>query len=115
MRCPECAAEFDEMNESQPVCPGCGPPPDAACDDSDVAAILGEAALITALPSEPEEPDYDIEPEPDESLNEPDRLPPDLQMALEDAESLLLATGHAGFSLPGDKFRVFRLPTDRVM
>ncbi len=108
MRCLECSAEFDEMNESQPVCPGCGTPPD-------VAAILDEAALIAALPSEPEEPDDDIEPESEESLNEPDRLPPDLQMAFEEADSLLLATGHAGFSLPGDKFRVFRLPTDRVM
>ena len=115
MRCPECGAEFDEMNESQPVCPGCGTPAGRVCDDPDVAAILDEAALIAALPSEPEEPDYDIEPEPEESLNEPDRLPPDLQTAFEDAESLLLATGHAVFSLPGDKFRVFRLPTDLVM
>jgi hypothetical protein len=24
MRCLECGAEFDEVNESQPVCPGCG-------------------------------------------------------------------------------------------
>ncbi len=115
MRCLECGAEFDEMNESQPVCPGCGTLAGGACDDPDVAAILDEAALIAALPSEPEEPDYDIEPEQEDSLNEPDRLPPDLQTAFEDAESLLLATGHAGFSLPGDKFQVFRLPTDRVM
>ncbi len=115
MRCLECGAEFDEMNESQPVCPGCGTTAGGVCDDPDAAAILEEAALIAALPSEPEEPDYGIEPEPEESLNEPDRLPPDLQTVFDDAESLLLATGHAGFSLPGDKFRVFRLPTDRVM
>ena len=114
MRCLECGAEFDEMNESQPVCPGCGTPPGGLRDDPDVAAILDEAALIAALPSEPEYPDYDIGPEPEECVNEPDRLPPDLNLAFEDAESLLLATGHVGFSLPGDKFRLFRLPTDRV-
>ncbi len=115
MRCLECGAEFDEMNESQPVCPGCGATAGGVRDDADVAAILDDAALIAALPSEPEDPDYDIEPEQEYSLNEPDRLPPDLQTAFDDAESLLLATGHAGFSLPGEKFRVFRLPTDRVM
>ncbi|MGE5533903.1 MAG: hypothetical protein ACM3W7_00135, partial [Acidobacteriota bacterium] len=104
-----------EMNESQPVCPGCGTLAGGVCDDPDVAAILEDAPLIAAVSSELQEPDYDIEPEPEESLNEPDRLPPDLQTAFEDAESLLLAIGHAGFSLPGDKFRVFRLPTDRVM
>ena len=115
MRCLECGAEFDEMNESQPVCPGCGTPPAGVCDDPDVTAILDEAALIAALPSEPEEADYDIESEPDRLLSEPDRIPPDLQVAFEDAESLLLATGHAVFSLPGEKSRLFRLPTDRVM
>lgn len=115
MRCLECGAEFDELNESQLVCAGCGTPPGFGCDDADVTAILDEAALIAALPSEPEERDFDPGPEPDQPLDELIRLSPDLQMALDDAESLLLATGNAGFDLPGAGFRLFRLPTDRVM
>ena len=27
MQCPECGFEFDEANESQPVCPRCGADP----------------------------------------------------------------------------------------
>ncbi len=45
---------------------------------------------------------------------EPVRMPLDLQNALDDAESLLLATGHATFDLP-EGFRMFPLPTERIM
>ena len=38
----------------------------------------------------------------------------DLQNALDDAESLLLAAGHATFDLP-EGFRMFALPTERIM
>jgi hypothetical protein len=41
-------------------------------------------------------------------------MPLDLQEALDDAESLLLATGHAAFYLP-EGFRMFPLPTERIM
>ena len=90
MRCLECGAEFDEMNESQPVCPGCGSPPGM---------------------SRTGEPDLGIE------LDEPTgptQMPRDLQEALDDAEALLLATGHATFDLP-EGFRMFQLPTERIM
>ena len=46
MRCSECGAEFDELNESQPVCPACGAPPGVGRDDEDVCALLDDAALL---------------------------------------------------------------------
>jgi hypothetical protein len=47
MRCGECGFELDEINESQPVCPGCGAVPDCRGDDRETdALLLGEAAAI---------------------------------------------------------------------
>src|SRR5450432_2656525 len=110
MRCLECGIEFDELNESQPVCPACGTPPGTGRDDDDICALLDDAALAaTTNEAEVTDPELDL----DES-NEPVRMPPDLQEALDDAESLLLATGHATFDLP-EGFRMFALPTDRIM
>lgn len=110
MRCLECGAEFDELNESQPVCPACGAPPGLGRDDQDVSALLDDAALIAA-PDETEEANTGL------GLDEQDdplRMPLDLQEARDDAESLLLATGHATFDLP-EGFRMFPLPTERIM
>jgi hypothetical protein len=45
---------------------------------------------------------------------DPIRMPADLQEAGDDAEALLEATGYAAFVLL-DGFRLFPLPTDRVM
>ncbi|MBY0502703.1 MAG: hypothetical protein K2X03_02255 [Bryobacteraceae bacterium] len=42
------------------------------------------------------------------------RMPSDLQEALDDAESLLLATGKVMFDVP-EGHRLFTLPTDRIM
>ena len=111
MLCLECGAEFDEMNESQPVCPGCGSPPGMGPDDPEIGALLDEAAVIAAAPAETGEPD--LWPELDEPVG-PTRMPRDLQEALDDAEALLLATGHATFDLP-EGFRMFQLPTERIM
>lgn len=111
MRCSECRAEFDELNESQPVCPACGAPPGIGRDDQDVSALLDDAALIAAAPDEIGEPDLGLEP--DEPAV-PTRMPRDLQEALDDAEALLLATGNATFDLP-EGFRMFPLPTERIM
>ena len=111
MRCLECGAEVDELNESQAVCPGCGVMPGSEGDNVDVAAVLEDAARIATLTPEAEEPDFE-RTEPHEELT---RLPLDLQMALDEAEALLLATGSAGFTVPGKGFRLFPLPTQRVM
>jgi hypothetical protein len=111
MRCLECGAEVDELNESQAVCPGCGVMPGSGGDNADVAAVLEDAALIATLTPEAEEPDF----ERTEPLDALTLLPVDLQMALEEAEALLLATGSAGFTVPGKGFRLFPLPTERVM
>jgi hypothetical protein len=111
MRCLECGAEFDELNESQPVCPACGTPPGTGRDGDDICALLDDAALVAAATNEVEDTD------PGLALDEPDepvRMPQDLQEALDDAESLLLATGHATFDLP-EGFRMFPLPTERIM
>ncbi len=112
MRCLECGAEFDEMNESQPVCPGCGAVPAVRRDSADVCALLDEAAAIATAQSDPEEAE-DFDMDLDQRL-EPMRMPVDLQEAADDAEALLQATGYATFVLP-DGFRLFRLPTERVM
>lgn len=111
MRCSECGAELDELNESQPVCPACGAPPAMGRDDEDVCALLDDAALIAAASDQTENADAGL------GLNEQDepvRMPLDLQEARDDAESLLLATGHATFDLP-EGFRMFPLPTERIM
>ncbi len=111
MRCLECGVEFDELNESQPVCPACGTPPGTGRDDDDVCALLDDAALNAAAPNEAR--DADAGPGLDEQ-DEPVRMPLDLQEARDDAESLLLATGHVTFDLP-EGFRMFSLPTERIM
>ncbi len=111
MRCLECGAEFDEMNESQPVCPGCGTVP-AGRRDTDVCALLDEAPAIAPAQLDPEEAE-DFAMDLDQRLD-PMRMPVDLQEAADDAEALLQATGYATFVL-ADGFRLFRLPTGRVM
>ena len=112
MRCLECGAEFDEMNESQPVCPGCGTVPGGRRDGADVCALLEEAAAFASAQSDREE-DQDAGPDLDQPID-PSRIPVDLQEAGDDAEALLQATGFATFDLP-EGFRFFRLPTERVM
>src|ERR1039457_2875496 len=111
MRCLECGIEFDELNESQPVCPACGTPPGTGRDDDDISALLDDAALLAAATDEAADTDPGLDL--DES-DEPVRMPLDLREALDDAESLLLATGHATFDLP-EGFRMFPLPTERIM
>ena len=113
MRCWECGAELDELNESQPVCPACGAPPGMGWDDEHVCALLDDAALIAAALDEAEGTDSGLGLDLDEN-GEPVRMPLDLQKALDDAESLLLATGHVTFDLPKG-FRMFPLPTERIM
>src|ERR1035441_788659 len=108
MRCWECGAELDELNESQPVCPACGAPPGGGRDDEDVCALLDDAALIAATPDDAEDTDPGLGLDLDQQ-EDPVRMPLDLQNALDDAESLLLATGHATFDLP-EGFRMFALP-----
>jgi hypothetical protein len=111
MRCLECGAAFDELNESQPVCPACGTPPGTGRDDDDVCALLDDAALIAAAPNAAGDADVGLGLD---EQDEPVRMPPDLQEAWDDAESLLLATGHVTFDLPAG-FRMFPLPTERIM
>jgi len=111
MRCLECGAEFDELNESQPVCPACGTPPGTGRDDDDVCALLDDAALIAAAPNDAEDAELGLDL--DEEY-EPVPMPLDLQEARDDAESLLLATGHVTFDLP-EGLRMFSLPTERIM
>jgi len=112
MRCLECGAEFDEMNESQPVCPGCGAAPGGRHDGADVCALLEDAAAIASAQSDREE-DKGAGVDLDQPID-PSRIPVDLQEAADDAEALLQATGFATFDLP-EGFRFFRLPTERVM
>ena len=86
-------------------------PPGEGRDDAEIGALLDEAAVFAAAPAEIGEPDVGLE------LGEPTgptRMPRDLQEALDDAEALLLATGHATFDLP-EGFRIFQLPTERIM
>ena len=112
MRCWECGTEFDELNESQPVCPACGALPSMGRDDDDVRALLDDAALIAAAhDAEDTDPGLGMGLEQEE---ETVRMPLDMQNALDDAEALLLATGHATFDLP-EGFRMFSLPTERIM
>jgi hypothetical protein len=111
MRCWECRLEFDEINESQPVCPGCGQPPSSQRDHPDFYRVLDEAPafeLVRACEAE-EDDNFDATRELDVI-----RLPVDLREAADDAEALLEATGLAAFHLL-DGFRLFRLLTERVM
>jgi hypothetical protein len=112
MRCLECGAEIDEMNESQPVCPGCGTVPGGRVDSADVCALLEEAAAFASAQSDCEE-DQDAGFDGDQAFD-PVRMPVDLQEAGDDAEALLQVIGYAAFVLP-EGFRLFRLPTERVM
>ena len=112
MRCLECGAQFDEMNDSQPVCPGCGAVPGGRRDGSDVCALLEAAAAIASAQSDRKE-DQDAALDLDQPID-PSRIPVDFQEAADDAEALLQATGFAAFDLP-EGFRFFRLPTERVM
>ena len=108
MHCNECGAEFDEMNESQPVCPGCGTEPGSRRDGAVECALLEEAAahLIT-------EEDRVADTDLDEPFD-PIRMPVDLQESGDEAEALLQATGFATFDLP-EGSRFFKLPTERLM
>ena|SRR5215469_6130614 len=111
MRCWECRLEFDETNESQPVCPGCGQPPGSKGDHPDFSAVLDEVhqvAIMRACKVETEN-SFDTAP-----AVETVRLPVDLREAADDAEALLEAIGMAAFHLP-DGLRLFRVPTERVM
>jgi hypothetical protein len=110
MRCLECGAEIDEMNESQPVCPGCGTDPGGRPDSAD--ALLEEAVAFATAQPDCEE-DQDASFDCDEPFD-PIRMPVDLQEAGDDAEALLQAVGYAAFTLP-EGFRLFQLPTERVM
>ena len=111
MRCWECQLEFDEINESQPVCPGCGQLPSSQRDHPDFSEVFDEAhglELVRACEAE-EDGDFYATRELDVI-----RLPVDLREAADDAEALLEATGLAAFHLP-DGFRLFRVPTERLM
>src|ERR1044072_2487483 len=105
MRCVECGAEFDEMNESQPVCPGCGAVRGSGGDGAGGCALLEEAAAIAAAQSDREE-DQDVGLDIDQPID-PICIPVNFQEAADDAEALLQATGFAAFNLPGG-FRFFR-------
>ena len=111
MRCWECRLEFDQINESQPVCPGCGQLPNSLRDHPDFSGVLDEAppfAITRACEAEPDD-SFDTTP-----VLETIRLPVDLREAGDDAEALLEAIGMAAFHLP-DGLRLFRVPTERVM
>ncbi len=113
MRCLECGAEFDEMNESQPVCPGCAAVPGGRRDGADVCALLDDAAAMMATAQSDRSGDQDDSFDAEPFLELVD-MPADLQEAADDAEALLEATGYATFVLPGGT-RFFRLPTQRLM
>ena len=111
MRCWECRLEFDDLNESQPVCPGCGQPPSSQRDHPDFSGVFEDAqtpAMVRACEAEQDD-SFDAAPEP-----ETIRLPVDLREAADDAEALLEATWMAAFHLP-DGLRLFRIPTERLM
>ncbi len=111
MPCLGCGAELDVFNESQPVCPSCGAPSGFGADQVDVTAVLEDAGLMATLVSRGDEPDF----EPTGELAEAGALPLDLQLAVDDAEAMLLATGNVSFAVPGMDFLVLALPTGRVM
>jgi hypothetical protein len=111
MRCWECRFEFDETNESQPVCPGCGQPPSSHRDRLDFSGVFDEAQTLALVQACEAEQDDSFEATP---ALETIRLPVDLREAADDAEALLEAIGMAAFHLP-DGLRLFRVPTERVM
>lgn len=113
MRCLECGAEFDELNESQPVCPGCGAVLGSRRDGADVCALLDDAALMIASAGADCGGGQDIDFDAEQFL-EPMDLPPGLQAAADDAQALLEAIGYVTFVLP-DGTRFFNLPTQRLM
>ena len=51
MRCWECWLEFDDLNESQPVCPGCGQLPSSKCDHPDFSGVFEEVEALTLVRS----------------------------------------------------------------
>ncbi len=111
MHCWECRLEFDEFNESQPVCPGCGNLPSSQRDHSDFSGVFDEvqaAPLVRALEAEPDDGSDTV------PAIEPVQFPIDLREAADDAEALLEAIGMGAFHLP-DGLRLFRIPTERVM
>ena len=111
MRCWECRLEFDEINESQPVCPGCGRPPSSQRDHPDLSGVFDEAQTPAMVQACEAEQDDNFAATP---VLETIRLPIDLREAADDAEALLEATGLAAFHLP-DGFRLFRVLTERLM
>ena len=111
MRCWECRLEFDEFNESQPVCPGCGQLPSCQRDHPDFSGVFDEAQAASMVGASEAEPDYSFD---NTAALEAIRLPVDLREAADDAEALLEAIGMAAFHLP-DGLRLFRVPTERVM
>ena len=113
MRCLECGAEFDEMNESQPLCPGCGAVPRYRRDGADICALLDDAAVMIASAESDCGADQDVDCDTGQIV-EAINLPADLQEAIDDAEALLEATSYATFVLPGGT-RFFSLPTQRLM
>ena len=112
MHCFECRAEFDEMNESQPVCPGCGAVPRNCGESSEICALMEDAASFSVERADLEEAqgDYLEELEPVERL----RTPVDFQEAAGDAEALLEATGFLTFNT-SNGFRFFKTPTELQM
>ncbi len=113
MRCLECGADFDEMNESQPVCPGCGAVPRYRRDGADICALLEDAAAMIASAESDCGADQGLDCLAEQFL-ESINLPVDLQEATNDAEALLEAMGYASFVLTRGK-RFFSLPTRRLM
>ena len=112
MLCLECRFEFDEMNEAQPVCPRRGEVPAARRDQLDFTGILDELPSI-GIPEDTEVVEDDgLDTDP---IIDTDKLPIDLQQAADDAAALLEGTGLALFRLPDGAFRLFRVPTRRVM
>ena len=111
MRCWDCRLEFDEINESQPVCPGCGQLPTSLRDHPDFSGVLDEAPPIAMICACEAESDGGFDTTP---VLETVGLPVDLREAADDAEALLEAIGMAAFHLP-DGLRLFRLPSERVM
>ena len=111
MRCWECRLEFDEFNESQPLCPGCGQPPSSKRDHPDFSGVLDEAPPLPIMRAGEAESEKSFDTAP---ARETIRLPVDLREAADDAEALLEAIGMAAFHLP-DGLRLFRVPTERVM
>jgi hypothetical protein len=111
MRCWECWLEFDEFNESQPLCPGCGQPPSSYRDHPDFSGVFDEDQAASIVGASVAEPDDSFDTT---AALEHVRLPLDLREAADDAEALLEAIGMTAFHLP-DGLRLFRVPTERVM